>query len=76
MVIEDIVLAPSWLLIKTRMKDLVKTVKVWMYRRFAAPKTLWNLLRYSSRWERTVFNYIQKENENQEMQSGKWEKDN
>jgi hypothetical protein len=76
MVIEDIVLAPSWLLIKTRMKDLVKTVKVWMYRQFAAPKTLWNLLRYSSRWERTVFNYIQKENENQEMQSGKWEKDN
>ena len=63
MVIEDIVLAPSWLLIKTRMKDLVKTVKVWIYRRFAAPKTLWNLLRYSSRWERTVFNYNPK---------GKW----
>lgn len=40
MVIEDIVLAPSWLLIKTRMKDFVKTVKVWMYRRFPAPKTL------------------------------------
>ena len=62
MVIEDIVLAPSWLLIKTRRKDLVKTVKVWIYRRFLAPKTLWNLLRYSSRWERTVYNYNPKGN--------------
>ena len=61
MVIEDIVLAPSWLLIKTRRKDLVKTVKVWMYRRFPAPKTSWNLLRYVSRWERTAFNYNPKE---------------
>ena len=62
MVIEDIVLAPSWLLIKTRRKDLVKTVKVWMYRRFPATKTSWNLLRYASRWERTAFNYNSKGN--------------